>query len=66
MSIGSISSSDSDAVKLAIGNLLLRAETNEIAKWVISVSDPFASRPANIKSLNNFNLDMLESCAEFF
>ena len=65
MSIGSMSSSDSDAVKLAIGNLLLRAETNEITKRVISVFDPFASRSANIKSLNNFNLDMLEPCAEF-
>ena len=61
MSIGSMLSSDSDAVKLAIGNLLLRAEINEIAKRLISVFDPFA----NIKSLNNFNLDMLEPCAEF-
>ena len=42
MSIGSMSSSDSDAVKLAIGNLLPRAETNEIAKRIISVFDPFA------------------------
>ena len=65
MSIGSMASSDSDAVKLAIGNLLLRAETNEIAKRVISVFDPFASRAANIKSLNGFNLNMLEPCAEF-
>ena len=60
-----MASSDSDAVKLAIGNLLLRAETNEIAKRVISVFDPIASRAANIKSLNGFNLNMLEPCAEF-
>ena len=65
MSSGRIPSSDSNAVKLAIGNLLLRAETDEIAKRVIPVFNPFALRPANIKSLNNFNLDMLVPCAEF-
>ena len=65
MSIGSMSSSDSDAVKLAIGNQLLRAETNEISKRVISIFDPIASLAANIKSLNGFNLNMLEPCAEF-
>ena len=65
MSIGSMSSSDSDAAKLAIGILLLPAETNEIAKRVISVFDPIASRAANIKCLNGFNLNILEPYAEF-
>jgi hypothetical protein len=48
-----------------IGNLLLRADSNEIAKRVISAFDYSAKKSANIKLLSNFNLDMLEPCAEF-
>ena len=51
--------------ELAIGNLLLRAGSNEIVKRVISVFDHSAKRSANVKSISTFNLDMLEPCAEF-
>ena len=37
----------------------------KLPSGVISVFDPIASRAANIKSLNGFNLNMLEPCAEF-
>ncbi|KAL5270549.1 hypothetical protein ACHWQZ_G001303 [Mnemiopsis leidyi] len=49
----------------AIGNLLLRAGSNEIVKRVISVFDHTASRSANISAFKSLNLDMLEPCAEF-
>ena len=58
--------SDTDANKVAIGNLLLHAGSNELVKRVISVFDYSASHSANLKSLRAFNLDMLEPCAEFF
>ena len=60
-----MSLSDEDAKRVAIGNLLLRAQANELAKRVITAFDPTASRTANVKSLSSFNLDMLEPCAEF-
>lgn len=60
-----MSLSDSDAKKVAIGNLLLRAQTNELAKRVISAYDPLATRSANVKAISSFNLSILNPCAEF-
>ena len=57
---------DMDAYKIAIGNLLLHAGSNEIVKRVISVFDYSVPRSTNLKSLRAFNLDMLEPCAVFF
>ena len=57
--------SESENKKVAFGSLLLRAETNELAKRVITAFDPDAKRTVNFKSLSSFNLDMLEPCAEF-
>ena len=51
--------------ELSIGNLLLRAGTNEIVKRVISVFDHSKRRSENAKALKSFNLEMLEHCAEF-
>ena len=51
--------------ELSIGNLLLRASTNEIVKRVISAFDPDASRSVNRKSLGSLKLELLEPCAEF-
>ena len=51
--------------ELAIGNLLIRSETNQIVKRVISAFDHTAKTTANYKSLSVFKLDMLEPCAEF-
>ena len=53
------------AIKTAIGSLLLQADSNELAKRVLAAFDPFAKRTANFKALSQFNLDMLEPCAEF-
>ena len=50
---------------IAIGNLLLRAGSNEIVKRVISVFDHTATRSANTSAFKSLNLDMLEPCAEF-
>ena len=51
--------------ELSIGDLLLRAGTNEIVKQVISKFDHSKKRAENLKALKSCNLEMLEHCAEF-
>ena len=53
------------STRAAIGELLLRADSNPLVKRVLTVIDPFASKSAMVKSLSTFRLDMLEACAEF-
>ena len=50
-------------IKIAVGNLLMRADP--LSKRVLTKFDPFAKQTINVKSLNSFNLDTLEPCAEF-
>jgi len=54
-----------DKIRTVIGDLLLRAESNPLAKAAINAYDPFSKKTANYKSLSKFNLDVLEPCAEF-
>ena len=51
--------------ELSIGDLLLRAGTNEIVKQVISKFDRSKKRAENLKALKSSNLEMWEHCAEF-
>ena len=59
--------SDRDDItnELCIGKLLLHADSNPLAKRVISVFNHDAKRTVNVKAFSDFNLDMLEPCAEF-
>ena len=50
--------SDEIKIKTAVGLLLTRAD--ELTKRVLTAFDPSAKRPANMKALNSFNLDILE------
>ena len=50
-------------IKTAVGNLLMRADP--LSKRVLTKFDPFAKQTVNAKSLNSFNLDLLEPCATF-
>ena len=53
----------SDEIKTIVGNLLMKAD--ELTKRVLTAFDPAAKRTVNFKSLNSFNLDLLEPCATF-
>ena len=55
--------SDEIKIKTAVGLLLARAD--ELTKRVLTAFDPSAKRPAIMKALNSFNLDILEPCANF-
>ena len=58
-----MSSSNESEIKAAVGNLLMRSDA--LSKRVLTKFDPFAKQTVNLKSLNSFNLDLLEPCAEF-
>lgn len=53
-----------DSVRIAIGNLLLRADP--VSKMVITAFNPDASRSSNISTFTaKFKVSVLETCAEF-
>ena len=54
---------DSENIKVIIGKLLDKAD-NAI-RPLISVFNCSQKRETNVQRLNKFNLDLLESCAEF-
>ena len=53
------------STRTAVGELLLRANSNQLVKRVLTAFDPFASKTVQIRALASFKLDSLEACAEF-
>ena len=51
--------------RAAIGELLLKADSNQLVKRVLTAFDSTASKTAQFKSLSTFKLEFLEACAEF-
>ena len=51
--------------KTALGELLLRANSNELVKRVLTAFDPFASKTVQLRAIASFKLEALEACAEF-
>ena len=52
--------------RTAIGELLLKADSNQLVKRVLTAFSISASKTAQLKSLSSFRLEFLEACAEFF
>ena len=50
-------------IKTAVGHLLLRADA--LTKRCLTAFVPSASRTVNYRAFNQFNLEILEACAEF-
>ena len=63
MMAGIYKQNDSENVKVIIGKLIEKADSN--VRPVISVFDCFQNRQANLQRLNKFKVPPLESCAEF-
>ena len=51
--------------RTAIGELLLKADSNQLVKRVFTAFDPIASKTAQIKALSSFKLEFLEATADF-
>ena len=63
MMAGIYKQNDSENVKVIIGKLIEKADSN--VRPVISVFDCFQNRQANLQRLNKFKVPPFESCAEF-
>ena len=51
--------------RTAMGELLIKADSNQLVKRVLTAFDINASKTAQLKSLSSFRLEFLEACGEF-